>query len=295
MALKIVHLCDVHSSKGEDIPAAFAHTIVVDGGTFAIDLCGVCDQERYLPLVGFLDAFGLLTDGTVDPRESVAEDLRRTFAGSELAKPAAPASKAKPPTSSTPRATAVAVQTAPEPLPEPDGGTDRLADVLDALRAAPEGLPTDELAVRVGLAPSYVSKYTSELRKTNRADYLSHKWYATEHVPVKERERLQRMRDVTAARDATPRICIVDGATLNYTQAWEQHCLQMHSVKPAQLLGLTCPFDGETFSTAQLLGMHGRQAHDCVHTPQLFLKADNVGDPLGLIADIRARFRKDES
>ena len=98
------------------------------------------------------------------------------------------------------------------------------------------------------------------------------------------------MRALVAARNTVPRVCPVDGETSNTPAQWDSHVIDTHNVRPAELLGLTCPIDGETFSAPQVLGMHARREHDCTHTPLLFQKAEELGDSLGIVAAIRARF-----
>lgn len=288
MALKIVHLCDVHSTKGEDVPAAFAHTLVLDGGTYAIDLCKPCDDERFTPLAAFMDAFGLLTEGTVDPREAVAENLRAIVRQeSPQASPVAPV-KAPPV-----RAQAPAPVRAPEPVlaapvsVEPEAHD---AHILRLLQGAPDGLSAAELAAATGLSVGSVSTYTSPLRTEGKVAFVARRWWAPENVPKDLQESLAKRRDIVHARDAIPRVCIVDAEAFPTTQLWDAHCQSVHGVKPSELLGLSCPLDGEEFGTPQLLGMHGRLAHNCSHTPQLFNLAADNGDPVGIIADIRARY-----
>lgn len=316
MALKIVHLCDVHSQKGEDIPAAFAHTIAVDGGTFAIDLCPVCDQERFTPLVAFLEAFGLLTDGAVDPREAVAENLRSMYAEQFLSTTQAPQRvRVK---GSEKRQKEQAAPSAPEPSPErsetrPDtqDSTERLAAgkklqketrerlplVLAMLADAPEGLAIRVIAERLGVTESAALNAVQLLQKEEppRAEFIAGAWWAPENVSTEERERLAAQRAIVHARNAHPRICPVDGESIVGTSAWDLHCGRAHGVVPSVLLGLICPIDAEEFSAPQVLGMHGRREHGAVHTPQLFAIAEEMGDPVGLVADIRSRYAKQAS
>jgi len=316
MALKIVHLCDVHSQKGEDIPAAFAHTIAVDGGTFAIDLCPVCDQERFTPLVAFLEAFGLLTDGAIDPREAVAENLRQlygaeTFTQREKFTRTTPAAR-------EPRRKEQAAPSAPEPSPERSETPtatqesaesiaagkklqretrERLPLVLAMLRDAPEGLSVREVAERLSASDAAALNALQLLASEEppRGEFIAQKWWAPENVPQEERARLEAARAIVHARNAVPRVCPVDGESIVGTSAWDLHCQREHGVQPATLLGLTCPIDGEVFTAPQVLGMHGRKQHDAVHTPQLFTFAEQLGDSLGVLADIRARYAKQQA
>lgn len=302
MALKIVHLCDVHSTKGEDIPAQYAHTIALDGGTFAIDLCSVCDQERFTPLVAFLDAFGLLTDGTVDPREAVAENLRLTHAAASAGRSQTRQKERRAPTDA---------ESAPErpepPQRAPESAAEltqraklqehtkaRLPLVAAMLREAPEGLELRTIWERLSVSESAAQNLVALLRESGHAEFIGSKWWAPENVPAKMRDELARAREIVAARNAVPRICPVDGESFNGTNAWESHTLHAHGVRPAELLGLTCPIDGELFTAPQVLGMHGRKQHDAVHTPQLFAFAEQLGDALGMVADIRKRYGKSE-
>lgn len=310
MALKIVHLCDVHSTKGEDIPAQYAHTIALDGGTFAIDLCPTCDQERFTPLVAFLDAFGLLTDGAVDPREAVAENLRLSFAAqlaSAESKPARSGTRQKErPAPSAPLPSperSEPPQSAPETTEELAAGKkiqketrERLPLVRSMLAEAPEGLSLRTIAERLGITDAAAQNAVQLLsaEEPPRAEFIAQRWWAPENVPTEERERLLAARAIVEARNAVPRICPVDGESILGSRAWETHCLERHGVRPAELLGLTCPIDGESFPAPQVLGMHGRRQHDAVHTPQLFAMVDELGDALGVLADIRKRYGKTE-
>lgn len=290
MALKIVHLCDVHSQKGEDIPAAFAHTLTLDGGTYAIDLCAACDSERFMPLAAFLDAFGMLTEGTVDPRAAEAENLRTYYATQAGAAPA-PASSRDAPI----RVRVRPVSTIPEPAPpEPAGSDDttRSAAVLASLRAAPDGLAIGELTERTGISEPTLRRVLTPLRESGAVEFLARRWWMPEHVPADLRASLLHGREVVHERNATPRVCVIDGESLTSVTTWDDHCRTAHGAKPAEILGLFCPMDGAEFAAPQVLGMHGRTVHGCVHTPALFNLADAEGDPLGIIADIRAKFGK---
>jgi hypothetical protein len=289
VALKIVHLCDVHSSKGEDVPAAFAHTLVVDGGTYIIDLCKPCDDERFTPLAAFMDAFGLLTEGTVDPREAVAENLRATVRQESpvaAVKPAPVRAQAPAPQ----KAPAVPVQApAAAPVPsEPESRSDLVLRLIRASKGA--GVGAAELAEATGVSVSHITTFTSPLRMDGLIDFVGRRWYAPEHVPQVLKDGLAKRREVVQARNAIPRECILDGQAFVTTQQWDDHCQSEHGAKPAEVLGLACPLDRQEFTTPQLLGMHGRQIHNCAHTPQLFNLAVTEGDPVGIIADIKARF-----
>lgn len=311
MALKIVHLCDVHSAKGEDIPATFAHTIGVDGGTFAVDLCPQCDAERFLPLVGFLEAFGLLTDGAVDPRPAIAENLRTLYAqqsGASLPPAAvpAPAPAAAPvraqqpePRPIAPRPPSKPVQGRSEPAEEellPAGRVvyPETAARLPALRTLllgnPDGLSVREIQQRMQLTAGAATNALGLLKEAGHAEYLGQRWHAPENVPEDVRERFAAQREIVAARNSVPRVCPVDGEQFSGTSQWADHCTRAHGVSPAEFFGLVCPLDAEEFSAPQVLGMHGRREHDAVHTPQLFQLAAEAGDPVGLVADIRKRF-----
>lgn len=304
MALKIVHLCDVHSSKGEDIPAAFAHTLVLDGGTFAIDLCTPCEHERFAPLVAFMDAFGLLTDGVVDPREALSENLRQTFVDSVKRAPAqkqtsAPVSVQKQtPAPARPPVAPVVSESAPESPDELSARVrlqtetrERLPIVRKLLLDCADGISTKDIGRRLGLASeNTVLNLLTLLRESGHADFIRQKWWAPEHVTQEMRDELSALREIVHARNAVPRVCPVDGESVVGSSEWDHHCNDVHGVPPRELLGLMCPIDGETFSTPQVLGMHGRKEHDAVHTPQLFQHADELGDSLGIIAAIRARF-----
>jgi hypothetical protein len=297
MALKIVHLCDVHSQKGEDIPASFAHTIALDGGTYAIDLCPSCDSERFLPLAAFLDAFGLLTDGAVDPREAVSENLRAVHAQQSAPKRSHKRQESAPAPSAPPRAperSQTQQSTPATAIPIPEGAyritRERVPLVDEMLREAPEGLSVDEITERLDSTRGGATTALDILKAAGRATFTLQKWWAPENVPAAEQARSAKLRATVAARNSIPRVCPVDGESLLGTNQWDLHCLHAHSVRPAELLGLTCPIDGETFSAPQVLGMHARQEHECAHTPLLFEKAAALGDSLGIIAAIRARF-----
>jgi hypothetical protein len=303
MALKIVHLCDVHSAKNDDIPAAFAHTLVVDGGTYAIDLCTSCDNERFTPLVAFLAAFGLLTDGEVDPREAVAENLREMYGAMGQTSPAAPEKRQKRKAAREEReepaerseSNVDTLTTSEEEQLVPEGRLqletrNRLPLMRSILLEAPEGLSLRVAMERLDATEGQTQNALNLLRSTGHAEYIAQKWWAPENVSESERARLLAAREIVHARNATPRVCPVEGAEVSGSNAWEEHCVNEHGVRPAQLLGLTCPLDGESFSAPQVLGMHGRRQHDAVHTPQLFQFAEQAGDPLGLVAGIRKQY-----
>lgn len=300
MALKIVHLCDVHSAKGDDVPAQYAHTLTLDGGTYAIDLCPACDAEKFLPMVAFLDAFGLLTDGAVDPREAVAENLRLS-AGVATSKPTRVRVRASSfvPEDAPQDASAapVAAPAAPEALATPEAEERlypstraRLPQVRQMLLEAPEGIRADVMTSALNLSHGALTTALDVLREAGRAEYLGHRWWAPENVPQAMRAELEAKRAVVAARNTVPRICPVDGEAISGTSQWHDHCTRAHGAPPAQILGLVCPLDGEAFSHPQVLGMHGRKEHDAVHTPQLFQLAIDAGDPVGIVAGIRKEY-----
>lgn len=254
MALKIVHLCDVHSSKGEDVPAVAAHTMTADGVSFAIDLCHACDSERWAPLVAFVQAFALvIDDNAVAPTvDTSGVDLPRLLAQLGMVDPSVADHAAK-----AARKAAKADRKAARPTPAPE---------------APEA-PTP--ALRAVQDPPAVVMVSGR----NVAGLA--KYHDRAH-----RQKRERVRE----RNQTPRVCPLDGTeTTNPTQ-WHNHTTYAHGVTPAEMLGVVCPLCGLEFDRVQTLGMHGRREHDAVHTPQLFGFADAAGDPHGIVATIRARY-----
>jgi hypothetical protein len=305
MALKIVHLCDVHSSKNVDIPASFAHTIILDGGTYAVDLCAECDAERFMPLAAFLEAYGLLTDGNVDPREAVSENLRTMYA-EQLAAPAPAVVRRRARSESDEKETTAPV-VAPDASKTSQNGSRASLDVpvderttsvvrerrelaLAMLNDAAEGLSASELAQRLDTtATALNASVLPALRDAGLAEFIGARWWAPQNVSPEMREKLARAREIVAVRDSVPRVCPVDGETLTGNRLWEDHCVNVHKMRPAEIFGLTCPLDGETFVNPQTLGMHGRREHDAVHTPALFQLAKDADDPVGVIAAMRER------
>jgi hypothetical protein len=240
MALRIVHLCDVHSAKGEDVPAAAAHTLTADGVSFAIDLCEPCDSERWAPVVAFVQAYALQTDdsGQGAPDLTNPVDLRALL--DNMA--SLPGLQGVTGGKGQGKAKAKAVDPAPEAAPEPE------AEPSD-----------DEPGVINGRRVLGLRKYDDEAHRQARA--------------------------IVRERNRTPRVCPIDGDETVSPTAW-----LAHRVRPATLFGLVCPVCGHEESSPQRLGMHGRLEHDAVHTPQLFWMGDEAGDPLGILAGIRARY-----